>query len=436
MYEITGEPLDLGGADPRARALRWYLDQLRTGFRFASEEDIRTHHRSDDAVPPAERIRLDRAYAEKLTDLSLESAFATSQHEGVARLRDPKGRRWRLFVILHPPEPERLRWAFLTQEPAPGVLIRFATPADGPALAALERRVPVVDGAVRRSYDRGADYLAATAVADEHHTLVAELEGVLCGMAGQVFHAARAGGRLLRLCYGRHTRVDPASQGKGISSALTGAYAEHGVRSCDAPWTLTAVRNDAVDRHGMQNVARSPAVQLRIDARAVAGPGALATASPADAEPVAKLLEQASADLELSRPWTAREIEARVTGVGARYGWDRVALRDGAILGVERTPIVVRSEGPEGRSERRQALAFDVAALPGREHELPSLVHAWCARLADEGVDDLLVTVASLRLLAPLARLAASETRFNLNHQFRVAPDADLRGYFVDGMLF
>lgn len=50
-------------------------------------------------------------------------------------------------------------------------------------------------------------------------------------------------------------------------------------------------------------------------------------------------------------------------------------------------------------------LSFDLAALLGREHELPSLVHAWCARLADEGVDDLLVTVA---------------------------PDADLRSYFVD----
>src|SRR5512134_3704016 len=119
MYEITGEPLDLGGSDPRARALRWYLDQLRTGFRFASEDDVRARHRSDDAVPPAERIRLDRAYTEKLTDLSLDAAFATSQYEGVARLRDQRGRLWRLCVILHPPEPERLRWAFLTQEPAP-----------------------------------------------------------------------------------------------------------------------------------------------------------------------------------------------------------------------------------------------------------------------------------------------------------------------------
>jgi hypothetical protein len=436
MYEISGEPLDLGGSDPRARALRWYLDQLRTGFRDATEDDVRARHRSDHAVPPARQIRFLRAYTERLTDLALEAAFATSRHEGVARLRDPEGGRWRLLVILHPPEPERLRWGFLTQEPAPGVVVRFAAPADGPALAELERRVPVVDGEVRRTYDRGADYFVATRVADEHHTLVAEVEGVLRGMASQVFHPARADGRLLRLCYGRHTRVDPASQGQGVFSALYGAYAESGIRSCDAPWTLTALRNEAVDRHGMGIVTRSPAAQLRIDVRAAAGPGALETASAADAEPVAGLLERASADLELSRPWSPRELEARVTGVGPRYGWDRIALGGGAILGVERTPIVVRSEGPNGRSERREVLAFDLAALPGRESELPRLVRAWCARLADEGVDDLLVALASPRLLAPLAPLAASETRFNLNHDFRVSPGADACGYSIDGMLF
>ena len=122
--------------------------------------------------------------------------------------------------------------------------------------------------------------------------------------------------------------------------------------------------------------------------------------------------------------------------MGPRYGWDRVALDDGALLGVERTPVAVRTETPAGVSVRREALAFDLAAVPGREAQLTRLVRAWCARLADEGVDDLLVTVASPRLLAPLAGLAASETRFNLNHQFRAAPDADARGYFVDGMLF
>ena len=435
MYEEVGEPLDLAGPDPRARALAWYLGHLRGGFRDATEADVRAHHRSDDPVPPAQRIRSDRALAERLARLAVEGAFALAPHEGIARLRDAGGRLWRLRAFLHPPEPERLRWAVLTMEPPPGVTIRLAVPADGPALAELERRVPVVDGELRRSYDRGPDYFAATAVADEHETLVAEVDGALCGMTSHVYHPVRAAGRSLRVTYLRHARVDPVSQGFGVSSALTGASAELGLSRSDAPWSLTAASNEAVQKHGFRVLARAPAVQMRIDVRAAARPGPLPAAS-ADGRHIAELLETASGDLELSRPWVAREIEARVTGVGPRYGWDRIALGDGAIVGVERTPIVVRSEGPGGRSERRQVLAFDVAARPGHESELAQLVRAWCARLADEGVDDLVVTVASPRLLAPLAELAASETRFDLNHHFRVAPDADARGYFVDGMLF
>ena len=411
MDEASGDPLDLDGPDPRARALRWYLDHLRTGFRSVTEDEVRARHRSDDPVPPAQRIRSDRAITEGLTQLAFEEALAIAPHEGIARLRDAKGRAWRLRAILHPPEPERLRWAVLTMEPPSGVTIRLAVPADGPALAELERRVPVVDGELRRSYDRGADYFAATAVADGHETLVAELDGALRGMASHVYHPVRADGRTLRITYLRHVRVDPASQGIGVSSSLTGASAELGLSRSDAPWSLTAVSNEAVNKHGMRTLPRPPAVQLRIDVRAAARPGVLPAASSADAGHIAELLEAANGDLELSRPWMAREAEARVAGVGRRYGWDRIALRGGAILGVERTPVVVRTESPSGRSERREVLAFDVAALPGCESELPPLVRAWCARLADEGIDDLLVTVASPRLLTPLAGLATAETR-------------------------
>ena len=255
-------------------------------------------------------------------------------------------------------------------------------------------------------------------------------------MTSQVYHAASADGRVLRLCYVRHPRVDPGSQGGGVFSSLNGASAEIGISRSDAPWSLTAVSNANVDRRGFRTMPRSPAVQLRIDARRVARPGPLPAASAADCEHIATLSASASADLELARPWSARDVEARMTRVGARYGWDRVALCDGALLGVEHTPVVVRTESATGCSERREALAFDLAALPGHEAELTPLVCAWCARLADEGIDDLLVTVASPRLLAPLASLAASETRLHLNHQFRVAPDADARGYFIDGMLF
>jgi len=437
MHQTTDQVLELSGPDPRARALRWYLGHLRTGWQNAGEDDVRRAYRSDDPVPPAQRLRFAGDLAARVPALDLDGVAAIADHQAIARLHDAQGRGWRVRAIMHPPEPERLRWAFLTQEPPPGVVIRSATSADGPALAALERRVPVVDGAFRRTYDRGLDYFTAAAVADEHHEFVAETDGVLSGMASQVHHPTRAAGRLLRVAYARHVRVDPKVQGRGVFSALNGVAAESAIPYCDAPWSLTGMSNDAIDRRGMRNVARSPAVQLRVDVRSLSSPMPLPNPpSSADAEAIADFLAQGTRDLELSRPWSANEVCARVEGVGCRYGWDRLAFTGGALLGVERTPVTVKTEGPDGISVRREVLAFDVASVPGCESQIEDLVRAWCARLAEEGIDDLLITVGSPLLRQLLEPLASHSITFNLNHQFSVASDADERGYFIDGMLF
>lgn len=437
MYEATGQVLELTGHDPRARALAWYLDHFRRRWHDASEDDVRMAYRSDDPIPPAQRLRVDRGLAEKVPPLDLDQVLAVSDHEAIARLHDAQGRRWRVRAIMHPPEPDRLRWAFLTQEPPPGVVIRPCAPSEGPALAALERRVPIVDGEVRRVYDRGGDYFAAAAVPDEHQVLGAEMDGALVGMYGQVRHPARAAGRLLRVAYLRHLRVDPRARGRGILSALVGASGESAVPRCDAPWSLTGASNDAVDRRGMQDSARSPAVQLRVDVRAAAKCVALpCPPSPADAEAIAAFLHRSMGALELSRPWAPEDVSARIETVGHRYGWDRLAFTGVALLGVERTPVTVETQSPAGISIRRQVLAFDVASLPGRESQLEGLVRAWCSRLAEEGVDDLLIMVSSPAVRRLLEPIASHTTSFNLNHDFAVASDAEARGYSIDGMLF
>lgn len=436
MHESSGEPMDLGGPDPRARSLRWYLGHLRSGWRDVTEEEMRRVYRRDDPIPPDQRVRFMTALGANASGVEAVEAFACSAHEAVLRLRDDKGRPWRIRAIHHPPEPERLRWAVLTQEAGPGVNIRRATSADGRALADLERRVPVVDGEVRRSYDRGDDYLVATDTPYEELVLVAEVDGELRGMGSSVAHPARAAGRLLALKYMRHLRIDPAVQKRGVFSALNGANAEASIAHFDAPWSLTAVNNATVNRLGFEHVAHGSALQLRIETRANAGPDALRTALPADAAALAALLERATGALELSRSWTADDVAQRMTGAGRRYAWERVAFTDSALLGVERGGVRVITESAAGREERREVLACDVAALPGHEAELVPLVRAWCARLADEGIDDLLVTLAHRPLVEALAPLASRTIAFHLNHQFRVAPDAATRGYFLDGMLF
>jgi len=437
MHETAGHVLEPDGPDPRARSLAWYIGHLQRRWHGVSEDEVRRAYRTDDPVPPGQRLRFTSALAARVPPLELEQFLTVSDHEAIARLHDAQGRRWRVRAIMHPPEPDRLRWAFITQEPPPGVVIRPATPSDGPSLAALERRVPIVDGAVRRTYDRGHDYLAAAAVPDEHHVIVAEVDGVPSGMSSTVFHPARADRRLLRLAYARHLRVDPRVQGRGIFSALNGAGAENTVRHCDAPWSLTGTSNEVVDSKGMRNIMRSPVVQLCIDARTAAT--SLPLPRPpahSDAEALAAFLEHTEGGLELSRPRSSDDVVARVEGVGARYGWDRIAFTEQALLGVAKTPVSVETAGPGGTSIRREVIAFDVAALPGQESQLVDLAHAWCSQLVEEGIDDLLITVSSPALRRVLEPLASRSTSFNLNHQFSVAADADARGYFIDGMLF
>jgi hypothetical protein len=437
MHSNAGQTLDPDGPDPRARSLAWYIGHLRRRWQGVSEDEVRGAYRTDDPVAPKQRLAFKVHMAARVPPFALEQILATSDHEAVARLRDTQGRRWRVRAIMHPAEPDRLRWAFITQEPPPGVVIRPAELSDGPALAALERRVPIIDGEVRRTYDRGEDYFVAAAVPNEHLVLVAEVDGVLSGMTSQVLHPARADGRLLRLAYLRHFRVDPGVQGRGVFSALNGMQGESAIPHCDAPWSLTGASNEAVDSRGMRLLMRSPVVQLCIDARAAARPLPLPR-PPArdDATALAEFLARSVGPLELSRTWSSDDVVGRVEGVGVRYGWDRIALTEQAVLGVEKTPVTVETAGPGGTSIRREVMAFDIGAVPGQESQLLDLVRAWCSRLVDEGIDDLLMVVSNPALRRALEPLATRSTSFNLNHQFPVAADADVRGYFIDGMLF
>jgi hypothetical protein len=231
--------------------------------------------------------------------------------------------------------------------------------------------------------------------------------------------------------------VDPTQQGGGVFSSLNGAIAEAAVPLCDAPWSLVAVSNESMNQRLVQHLDHSPAVQLRIDAREHADPSArLPLATRGDADGISELSNRANGGLELSRTRTADDVVARAESVGPRYGWSRISFSDGALLGVDGLPVKVETRTPEQTEVRREAYACDLAVIEGHEHELLDLVRAWCTRLLDEGIDDLVITAASPLLRRHLEPLASYRTYFNLNHQFAVASDADARGYFIDGMYF
>lgn len=94
---------------------------------------------------------------------------------------------------------------------------------------------------------------------------------------------------------------------------------------------------------------RAPVVQLCIDV------GSAATSLPLPRPPTSEeagalvaFMERAVGRFELTRPWAASDMIARVEGVGARYDWERIAFTEEAIVGVERTAGRVETEGPGG----------------------------------------------------------------------------------------
>lgn len=133
---------------------------------------------------------------------------------------DAAGVVWSVLAVTEREPPHRIATCVAARTPPTGITVRPATRADGPAIAELIRRSPVVDGGVRRWYDYGLDYLEATASAGAF-SIVAEQAGHLIAVHGLVAFDANLGeGRAARLGLLRHTRIDPEMQGSGLFGAL------------------------------------------------------------------------------------------------------------------------------------------------------------------------------------------------------------------------
>ena len=78
------------------------------------------------------------------------------------------------------------------------VLVRLATEVDGPALADIERRSPMVLGETNITIDRGEDYFAAARLMEDVGVAVAEVEGVPGAVHCAAAHNVCIGGKPYR----------------------------------------------------------------------------------------------------------------------------------------------------------------------------------------------------------------------------------------------
>lgn len=328
--------------------------------------------------------------------------------------------------------------AGVSKAPPPGVEIRSAVDVDGPAIAELMRRTPIVAGSRSITIDPGPDYLAALALTPDRVVSVAERDGELIGVHGAAIHSGRLRGESILFAYLRHTRIAPEAQGIGLFSTLAGAiWGDVGPRPVEG-WSLIAVDNEHMLKMLPEFMRRWPVqgLRLELDCAALADAGPLPFASTGDAERVAELRAGCHGTAELWDDLDAGGVRTRVEQAPGLYGWDRVALGERAVVAVGRLPAVVTMDADGERSVRTEATAYDVAAEEGGEAELVSLLRRWCAALRDEGVSDLVVLTTTISPLRPvLEPLARSSLVFAVNLGGDPPPGVERRGVHLDPVL-
>ncbi len=326
----------------------------------------------------------------------------------------------------------------------PAVVIREATEADGPLLADVERRSPLVwaeGGAV--IIDRGSDYFAASRLMEEVTILVAEIDGAPAGVFCGARHTVRLGGLDRPVLYVHHARIPPEYQRHGVGRALSSHLNAIYRGRVDTSYWYIAPGN--ATSQGFARDARNKwsfgPLWARFATFAVAGPPAGRPATPNDAPRVAALLNACHEGEEMFLPYTPESLTLRLLRAPKQYGWDRLWLTEDAVVGVwpEGECVVTRFIDPAGEvSESRGAAVLDYGCAPGGEEQLESLLRAWCAWLRRSGQSTLTIFTSHAARGERLIRQLATEVNsFDFWTPSIPEPEgARARGLYVDHIYF
>jgi hypothetical protein len=313
-----------------------------------------------------------------------------------------------------------------------GFAIRRASFADGPVLAQLCRRVPFATAGTLVHTDYGPDWWPQFGAVAGRHVFVAECAGETIGLHAVTLVRARVAAEIVDLALAGPTRIDPAMQGTGVFHALHGAADALARRTGAEPCAfvpvhagVTALLPTALRRWPIRYE------RLVVDCRGVAR-ASRDVVRFASRDAALALLDETYRDTALAPADPAAEFDGRLTRQPHRYGPDRLLTNGDAVLGVSRCTVDVSTSGAGG--SRRQATALDVGAVSGAA--LESLVRAWCARLADDGIDDLVVwACAGSAVHVAIAPLARTSFAHALDLGLTPPVTAAERGIHVDASL-
>jgi hypothetical protein len=447
MADPIAQVLEQAPDTPAGRQAAWYLARLHA---LGDGADLGDKARFGPGLPDAFRaaatdaaVRDDwRATAQRIgAPLAALAIAPTSDLAVEATLTGAKDRRWKLKLAVEEAAPFRiaqLAWERLYDFE---LAVREAVASDALTLSDLERRCPIELGDVRFWFDRGERYFDFARLMADCTVGLATVDGEPAAMTCGTRFPARIGGALKSIVLVCHLRVLPEHQRKGLWGAAN--------RVLDKYWPQVDGSSAyiAVDNAGMQHGFRhtpdkwpGPVWRLRLSCARLAGPAFGCPATPADAPAIADALNRFHGEEEMFVPYTPESLAARLSRAPDLYGWDRLWLAEGAVLGVwpagRALRIVTERGGIQTPSD--PGLVLDYALEPGAEAAFERLLRAWCGWLAPRGLDRLTLFTSPLSPAARLLTSLADEVEpYNMwTPGVPVPPGAATRGLYVDPVYF
>ena len=375
--------IELLGESAQHGALRRWMTWLDVG-ELPSDDVLEAYF-----VEGVQLVKARGFFAARVPELRDARVIGVEDHGPIttAVLAVARTGRWRVSAIFAPDG--RVKSVMPYRDP-PDVSVRDAGPDDGGPLAELCREVAIETPGRRVWFDYGEDYMAATALCADREVVIAEQDGRIVGLHGGAYHAAVLDGRSLEACYIRHTRIDARAQGSGVFSSLNGRLFERIRLKSDFNYSIVAIGNDRMlDKIPAEARSSRPHRRFSVVCRDVARAHAEGEHIPSIDEAVT-LLNDAHRFETMFHPYTASSLEDRLTTV-PDYTSSHLLAAGTAVVGVRDHEVHVTVEDERGRRTVCQATAVDAGCGPDGGADLAALVGSWCTRLADEGVEELMV---------------------------------------------
>jgi flavin reductase (DIM6/NTAB) family NADH-FMN oxidoreductase RutF len=446
VMDAVEEAIAAAPATPAGRAAAWCLMRVHSRGEGAGLADLERYRpelaaRMRPAVSDEDHREGWRANADRLGAFIGIAYEAQSDFAIQAIVSAAKDRRWKLTLAVETAPPHRIEALQWERVHDFQLEVREATAADAAILADVERRCPIVLDGVSRWFDRGEDYFAFARLMEDATVGLAFVDGAPAAVTCGARHTVRIGGEDKAIITVSHLRVLPEHQRKGLWGAAN--------RVLDKYWPTVAGSNAfiAVDNAGMQHGFRStpdkwPTLVLaaRLSPQRLAGPPHGRPATPADAGAIVGMLNAFHASEEMFVPYTAQSLTARLERAPDLYGWDRLWLTDGAVVGVwpagRAWRTVIDRDGELSHSD--PGVVLDYAFEAGAEGEFEALVRAWCGWLSERGMNRLTILTSSASPGERVLRGLADEVEA-FNHWTPGVPppsDAASKGLYIDPIYF